>query len=77
MIKNVNGTNRLANHLENWEYFISDKRTSQLSIIEKRKKEGANENEIEYLKQYLTWLKDFDTTQLRKQIETIEKIKNS
>ena len=76
-VDEINGTNRIGDHLENWEYFISDKRAYQLARIEKRKGEGAKEIEIEQLKQYLTWLEDFDTTQLRKQIEVIQKIKSS
>jgi len=71
----INGTNKIENHLDNWEYFISDKRESQLAMIEKQRKKGAKEIEIEHSKRYLDWLTDFSTNNLSNEIKVIEKVK--
>ena len=44
-------------------------------MIEKQRKKGAKEIEIEHSKRYLNWLTDYSTTELSNQIKVIEKVK--
>ena len=73
----VNGTNRIARHLDNWRYFLHDRIEAEQKRLEKLKSENGDPAMIKHLEKYQRWSEMIKTDWIEEQIQTIEKIKSA